>query len=198
MRNHYHINPINLFLIFITITIFFSLNFISCSSSQDFTEKPVGNNIDVIMEGNSLYTDLELLFIYEDTLYTLYSESKVFPIPIKQIEKISVNGYSDRSWIFAVIGLQVIPSILMGVAASSENVDGAWALTGVMLIPAVIEAILFEASTPVEPLFESPLDEKTLILKKYARYPIKLSRENINTIEKFYGITKVKNTTKQE
>jgi hypothetical protein len=174
------------------------LNFISCSGSSDFVNKPIGNNINITMKNIDVYPDQELLFIYEDTLYTLFNNSKVFPIPMTQIEQISVSGYSDRGWLGAIIGLQVVPSILMGAVASSENTN-AWALTGIMLIPAVLEAALFESSTPNAPLFKSPIEEKVTELKKYARYPIEMSREKINALEKFYGvINRIIITKKQE
>lgn len=198
MKNYYYIKTVNISVILIVLTLFFSLSFISCSGSADFTGKPIGNSIDITMKDNMGYTDLELLFIFEDTLYTLNSDSKVFPIPISQIDLMSVSGYSDRSWIFAVIGLQVIPAFLMGAAASSVNTDGAWNITGIMLIPAALEFVLFEVSTPGAPTFKNPLENNIPALKKYARYPIELSREKINIIESFYGIAKVKNITKQE
>jgi hypothetical protein len=198
MKNYNNIKHISLFFVLIILTIIFTLCFISCSGSADFTEKPIGNSIDITMKDRTNYADLELLFIYEDTLYTLYADSKVFPIPVAQIEEISVSGYSDRNWIFAVVGLQVVPPLLMGITASSQGFGGAWGLTGVMLIPAAIEFALFESSTPDVPVFKNPLENNAPALKKYARYPIELSRENINTIEKFYGLTKVRNITKQE
>jgi hypothetical protein len=198
MRNHNYLNFLNIFQILISVTILFSLNFISCAGSPDFVDKPIGNNIDITMKNADLYPDLELLFIYEDTLYTLFSNSKVYPIPMTQIEQISVSGYSDRSWLGAILGLQVVPSILLGVVGSSVD-KGAWVLTGIMLIPAGIEAALFESSTPDAPLFKSPIEEKVPEFKKYARYPIEMSRDNINALEKFYGlINRIIITKKQE
>jgi hypothetical protein len=189
MKNQNCINMKNYYIFSIVFTLVFSCNFISCSGTPDFIDKPVGNKIDLKMANNSEYPDLEFLFVFEDTLYTLYNSSKVFPIPIKSVSQITVNGYSDRNWIMPVLGLQVIPSIAIGIASNTVKGSGVgFILTGLLLIPAAIEVILFETSTPEAPEYKDLTEKNISKIKKYARYPIDLSREQINSIESYYGI----------
>ena len=173
------------------------LNFVSCAESNfnppDFMSEHVGNGIDIILNDKTEHNGLELLFINDDTLYTLKDNSKIIHFNIKDINVITVNGYSDRSWIIGVAAFQVVPAIVMGLAASTINgKEGGGAITAIFLIPAVIEILFFETSTPKSPELKQPDKNNISVLRKYARYPQELTREQINFIENFYerGIRK--------
>jgi hypothetical protein len=191
MKNLIHLPGKYLYFTILFIGLLFSSNFISCNTmfAPDFVDKPVGNEVDIKLTNDSEYTDAELLFISKDTLYSLSMNSAVQLHHIKDVKQIKVNGYSDRSWIFAVLGMQVLPAIVLGVTAESAGSDGGFALSAVLLIPAVAEFILFEASTPKAPLYTKPLENKISSLRKYARYPYELQREQIDALINYYKVS---------
>jgi len=189
MKNQKFFSVSEMRLMLLSIALLFPVLFFSCSSAKDnFVDKPFGNNIDLVLKSTYEYKDVELLYVDQDTLYAVYEEARILPVSLKDISKITVNGYSDRSWIAAVVGFQVVPAILIGVASSSEGSAKGWAIGGLMLLPAALEFSMFESSTPKEPLFQGQIENYVQGLKKYSRYPIDLTRDQINSMEKFYGL----------
>jgi hypothetical protein len=190
-----------LYPLIIIVSILLALNLTSCTQTDftpDFVDKPVGNEIDLTLKDKTEYSDFELLFINEDTLYTLGSDSKIFRIHIKNIEQICVNGYSDRSWMLGVAGLQIAPAIALGIAANSVNKENSgFLLSLLLLVPAAVEIAMFESSTPKAPVYKAPFENRISEIKKYARYPIEMTREQISVIEKFYGLINIRKENKK-
>lgn len=191
MKNEKYSNGKFLYLSLPVLGVLFSVFFISCSTfnTPDFIDRPVGNEVDITLADSSGYTGAEFLFISQDTLYTLSPYSAVRFHHIKDVKQIKINGYSDRSWIFAILGLQVLPALTLGFTAAAAGADGGLALTGILLIPAGIEFALFEASTPKAPVYTKPLENKIPSLRKYARYPYELQREQIDALVNYYKLS---------
>lgn len=98
------------------------------------------------------------------------------------IQSIKINGYVDHSWIAGVVILEVIPAFLMGFASGSvsEGTSFDAAVTGVLLLPAVLTAGLFLSIAKSAPKAEAPMtSEKLHELRKYARYPLGVSESHL-------------------
>lgn len=124
----------------------------------------------------------ELVGVADSLLYVVVHESegasttrmpgRLVGIAPTSVRTIKIRGYSVKSWIPGVIILQVIPAILMGIAASQVEAEGALGVTAVLMVPAGVTALLFGAATPAHPGAEAPLTDDALQrLRKYARYP---------------------------
>ncbi len=91
-------------------------------------------------------------------------------IPARSIAAIEVSGFRNDNWWIGVVLFQVLPSIGLGVAASSADAD-AGVVVGVALIPAFFTTVLFAASGLPTPEFRDPITSQSLDeLRKYARF----------------------------
>lgn len=124
----------------------------------------------------------ELIAVTDSSLYVVISGGVVpFSTPIlgrlvrvdaASISSIEIKGYSDKSWIGGVIAFEVVPALLMGIAAAQVDDGQGLEVTAVLMIPAALTALIFGVVTPPAPGAEAPWPDDALQeLSKYARYP---------------------------
>jgi len=172
----------------ILLIIFIVIISLACSAS--FRQlKPYGDK--ATMRVNSNIRSFELLAIDQTGLLvispddhyerTTSSPAKIYRIPKEQISDIKIEGYSNKNWILPVIIFQVIPAILLIIAASSAGAEMSAAGYAILLGPPALTLILFSSSTPADPAYHNPLDaQKLKDLKKYTRYPQGLSEKQLS------------------
>jgi len=153
----------------------------SCTPPEKLL-KPTGDTASIVLQ-NNLSLEGELLTLVDSTLYVktdfdsdqlnFSNSDEIVSLHISEIQSVKVSGYSNKKWIIPVIALEFIPAILLGIAASSEEVDenfGEVFLT-FSLIP-ITNALFFAFKTPKTPQFKHPFSAKNLFeLKKYTRFP---------------------------
>jgi hypothetical protein len=106
-----------------------------------------------------------------------YSIRNILKIGLNNIKSIEIEGYADMSWVGGVIVLQVIPAILLNIAAISVDEDN-FPATLTFFLPALLTTVFFDESTPPKPSFKMPFTPQMKEdLKVYTRFPQYLTDE---------------------
>ena len=155
------------------------VSLMGCTPQKELL-KPTGDTATVYMRDNPRFVG-ELLAVNDRTLYfyvesglpgsQVPSQERIIGVHVDALNSIKIEGYSNRKWIPALIAFEVIPTVLLDIAAASEDA----AAGGFMLvfsIPTAINAAIFAASTPKTPGIEARISSRELEeLRKYARFP---------------------------
>ncbi len=131
----------------------------------------------------------EILCMQDSSVYFLNAEgrSKVFRVQVGAIQEIRIEGYVNRGWVTPLILFQVLPTVLMTVAASTVDISPAAPLA-IFGLPTLLTFALFEASTPDPPQSTEPFGPESIgPLQKYARFPQGLTAEQFKRLLTFYG-----------
>lgn len=165
------------------------INFYSCTSSEKVTE-PKGDNIQLNLKNGKNY-EAELLMVKDSMMYFIIHELKVEKKTLSNViartnmnnlHAISLESYSDISWLAYVIAVNGIPAIMFSaVALSYDHSEGL-----LTFIPFGVNLLLYIISEPGDVEIQVPItDRKIEELNKYARYPLGLSEEQFNTLLEF-------------
>lgn len=148
------------------------------------------NNIEVEL---AIITDTSIVAIQYHKRYASEQQvGEVIEISFNSIKNIEIMGYSNSGWVLPVILFQVVPAILITIAAMSSSEDNAFIIAP-LLIPAALTTILFATSDEETPSFMGKnLFEEKDKLKAYARYPNGLSTENFIRFLSLHHQTKTK------
>ena len=170
------------------------ITFMSCAS-QTLLLNPTGDTASVTLLNQTVHIG-ELLAINDTTIYikiisndyisttTTAINPRIASISIGSIKSIEIKGYSNTQWKTGLILFEVIPSILMGIAAHSYSDDNnPFLIAGVLSIPTLLNLALFKYSTPEPPRLDHPIESTHLEkLKKYARFPQGLSMPQLKQL----------------
>jgi hypothetical protein len=147
----------------------------------------MGDNASVVLRNHSEFigeivavSDSTVLFNTQPELQSPQGsfQQRFVVVQVDDLESITIKGYSNRKWTGAVIGFEVVPAILLGLAAGIADSDITGEVFLISAIPPLLNFIAFEASTPKPPKFEYPITaERLKDLKKYARFPQGLTTE---------------------
>ncbi len=152
---------------------------------------PWGDTVTVTTQETSSFT-AELLLVSDTTLY-FYAEDypptqRIFGVPVDAIESIEVEGYVNKNWIAAVVAFEVVPAILLGIAAAQVEDSGAGGVFAVSMVPAALTTLAFATSTGKAPGASAPLSSRAVEeLRKYARFPLGLLPEQFENLLRGHG-----------
>jgi len=173
----------------------------SCST-VNLTPKPSGDMAIIKTKTGKTYEG-EFLFTKENNIYLFLkksldknrsSPSKIIAkASISEIKSFKIEGYSNKKWIKSVLLFEVIPAVLLTIAASSVDSENFGSALAIFSLPAIITTSLYLISSP-SPLH---LTEREVLYKlkefsKYARFPQGLNDDQLDSFMKIYGITEIK------
>ena len=172
----------------------------SCSP-VNLTPKPSGDIATIKMKTGKIHEG-EFLFTKENNIYLFlekslddkrFSTSKIIAkANISEITSFKIEGYSNKKWILPVVLFEVIPALLLTIAASSAEANSG-AVLAISSLPAIITTSLYLISTPSPPhLTEREMLYKLKEFSKYARFPQGLNDDQLDSFMKIYGITEIK------
>jgi hypothetical protein len=165
-------------------------------TGQMFVLNPEGDQAKITLSGD-FDIMAELLAVNDSILYVniIYGgkaigvspEESLVGLELDGVSQITVQGYTNKRWILPWVGLQVVPPILLGFAASSVSEDGL-AVWGFFSIPAVISGIFMGRGSSKKPEISNTFTpEKISELKKYTRYPLGLNDGQLRKIAESHG-----------
>lgn len=155
----------------------FSFIAITPCTAQTRLLKPAGDSATVLMLDQRGFVG-EVLAVSDTTIYFNIKSGlpdvqvpSIIGIHVNALAFIEIKGYSNKKWIPALIAFEVIPTLLLGIAAASVDAEASQIMLMVS-IPTVINLAIFAASTPPAPRFGHPFSSEHLEeLKKFARFP---------------------------
>jgi len=153
--------------------------------------KSTGDPAHILLQDEQLLKG-ELLAVSDSALYIYVQPASshrqnvsgggIFQVNLGDLKSVKVKGYSNKKWIGAVLVFQVVPIILLGIAASSEDADAGSGMA-ILSLPVLLTTLLFVASTPPEPGARSPVSPAELEkLRKYARFPQGLTPSQLEVL----------------
>ncbi len=178
------------FMILLCSTVMFVL--INCSSPRYIvSEKGDKANVELI-DGRCFSSEIVLISDTAIFFLELPEDTANFPVLFyvnnKDLKSISIKGYNGSGWVAPVLTLQVLPAVLMAIAASSvkDNNYGGFNSVGIgvlFAIPAAVTALIFASTEGDTPHWDDsmPLDE-IKNLKIYSRYPKGLSMKQMELL----------------
>ncbi|MFH5831734.1 hypothetical protein [Halalkalibaculum sp. DA384] len=171
-------NKLRSYLFFIIPLIFWG-----CTGSL-FTIAPEGDHANISLMQNPPFT-AELLAIDSpnNLLYVKLKNqdsqkenshvNEIIGVDLDIIQSITIQDYNNKEWVLPWVTLQVIPTILFGIAAAQAEAAGAVA---VFVLPTTISGLLLASSSPKAPRITSGFTSSTLKeLNKYTRFPLGLN-----------------------
>lgn len=156
---------------------------------------PMGDNIEIHLADNNLIRG-ELLMVSDSEIFVVVAphlictpENAVYElhiVPVHQIQKLTIKGYSNREWRANIVIFELIPAILLGLAAASADLENPMAVTGMASIPTLFSFALLAGGTPPEPGADYPITNDQLNgIRKYAHFPYELE---INELERYLSL----------
>jgi len=161
---------------------------------------PTGDDTEVRLTDNNLIRG-ELLMVSDSEIFVvvapppkLTSESAVYElhiVPVNQIQKLTIKGYSNRKWGASIVAFELVPAILLGLAAASADAENPMAVTGIVSIPTLFSFVLLAAGTPPEPGIDHPITRDQLNgIRKYAHFPQELTAEELELFASQHNFSK--------
>ena len=152
---------------------------ITLCAAQNQLLKPGGDTATILMLDQREFVG-EVLAVSDTTIYfniesglpdvQVPTVGRIIGVHVNALAFIEIKGYSNRQWIPALIAFEVIPTLLLGLAAASVDAEASEIML-IVSIPTVINLAIFAASTPAPPRFERPFTpEKLEELRKFARF----------------------------
>lgn len=165
-------------------------------TSQMFVLKPEGDQAKISLSGD-IDIRAELLAVNDSILYVkiisggepigVSPEESFIGFELDGVSHISVQGYTNKRWILPWVVFQVIPPILLGIAASTVSADGL-AVWGITSIPAVVSGVTMGRGSSKNPVISNEFTPyKISELKKYTRYPLGLNDGQLRKIAESHG-----------
>lgn len=177
------------------VFIFALLFFTACASQNTLSVKATGDTAEIVMMRNNAKFIVELLAVQDNSLLFNHSTSneKIVSANLDDLQRITIKGYTNRKWIIPLVLFEVVPAVLLGVAASQAGVDNPGGVFLISLIPAMINYFVFEISTPNQPKFNNPFSTSDLrTLKKYARFPQGLTPDQLDQLLRINNQTRIR------
>jgi len=179
----------------ILVLMVFQICLTGCTG-QMFVLKPEGDRA-IISTKDGIDFTAELLAVNEDVLYVniisgnhtlgIAHDEILIGFELDNIRDIRIQGYRNNQWVAPWVVFQVIPPILLGIAASMETAD-AVAVWAVFSIPALISGTTLGFGGTKNPAFSNDFTPyKISELKKYVRYPMGLNEGQLNIIAESHG-----------
>lgn len=166
-----------------------------CTGSM-FVLTPHGERARIVLS-NEVVLKAELLCLQEDALVVVVSsggealslgeKEKIVGLPFSRIHAVSIEGYSNRRWVVPWIAFEVVPSLLLTVAAAS--VEGTNVMQGGMILGAfaALNGLVLYVSTPKPPeVTEFDQPEGLERLNLYTRFPQGLTPAELQQIMEKY------------
>lgn len=120
--------------------------------------------------------------IKEENIRFMSQVEKYYSIMYKDIKSISIAGFDGKGWGTSIWLFQVVPAGLLAVAAASVETNGLIVLF-ISSIPAILTSLFYSASDGETPQWNNKEDQSKIHdLSIYARYPDKLSRNEIMSL----------------
>jgi hypothetical protein len=149
--------------------------------------KPTGDTAEIKTKSNRIYTG-ELLTVTEDSVLAFIKSGQkdisgvVYNFPKDNIQYIKIEDYINYKWQGAILGFEVVPILLLFVAATAAEVDSPGGLA-ILFVPVLLNYIGFAASTPDPPGVVDPFQSEQLVaLRKYSRFPQGLNDRQLKSI----------------
>lgn len=136
--------------------------------------KPRGETIEIQTEqqaygGEFLFGDASAVFLLD--------ASGILSVPLTEIRSLKVLGVSNRSWTLPVVLTQIVPALLLGLAAGMADADAASVTAGAS-VPGLVSGLFLALSTPAIPTLKGGVTYEALKgFQKYARFPYTPSTE---------------------
>jgi hypothetical protein len=137
--------------------------------------------------------EAELLCIADSCLYVIpaagacakYSltSGSVYALPYRDLQGTEVENIANNDWTYGILLMEVVPAILMGAAAASYGEGESFLpVTGALLIPAALNALLFAGGTAETPAVNGAASPDAYReLRRYARFPQGLTPSQLQT-----------------
>ena len=169
-----------------------SIHFISCyPNNRDF--RPNGDVVEINTVNDNTYTG-ELLTVDDGSMLLLiesgeissrkekYQVPKIYRFPKDKIQYLEVENYINKGWQGSILTYEVLPVVLLIIAASAANADSP-EVVAVLLLPALINYGIFAAATEDPPGVVAPFEtDKFIALRKYSRFPQGLTDRQLNAL----------------
>lgn len=160
----------------------------SCASQMS-SLSPTGDKAEITLTNGKTHTG-ELIAVTDSLLYLFFqpdpskSASKRFKglygVETSNVQRIMIHGYSNKRWVAGVLLFEVVPTVLIAIAASAAGADPAGVLF-LLSLPVAVNVAIFSASTPSAPEFEGKL-VTSLEIRKYARFPQGLNSNQLESL----------------
>ena len=191
----------NIILPIVSIVIVSGLN--SCAP-QIRSLQPNGDTAQIILKDKREFVG-ELLAISDSTVLadlqpgskdrSDLSKRRITEIHFDDLQSIRINDYSNTKWKQAIILFEVIPTILMGIAAGSEDTEPLQVMA-ILSIPTFLSLAILASSTPAPPGITAPHStDQFMDMKKYSRFPQGLTGAQLDkllTVKKQSKVSQIK------
>ena len=176
--------------IFFLMGIVFILFFVGCAPKINYLS-PKGDNTEVQLTDNSIVkgellmvSDSEICVVVGSPIKSITKNVKyeLHIIPVQRIQKLKIKGYSNKKWIGSTVAFQLVPVLLLGLAAGSVNPDNTLGVMGISSVPALLSLGFLAAGTPPDPGIKYPITSDQLnSIRKYAHFPQGLTANELET-----------------
>ncbi len=157
---------------------------------------PTGDIAEIKTKGNKLYTG-ELLMVDEEAIIMQIKSGQknrtegIYKFPRDEIQYIKIEDYVNNKWQGAILGFEVLPIVLLFVAASAADAEPGG--LAILFVPVLINYAIFAASTPSPPGVEDPFPTEQLVdLRKYSRFPQGLNEKQLKSFLSIHNQDKIK------
>jgi len=168
--------------LFLALGLSTALTLPSCSTGITLLNAG-GDVMTVTMQSNISYTG-ELLAVEDTALACMLDQGSIggmqtkqgpkrfVRLPYQQIDRLVIEGYSNRAWILPVVLFEVVPGILFAAEVATNAHAVSEPIIALTAIPLTITIAGFAATTPPKPAAEQPFTpDVRRELQKYARFP---------------------------
>ncbi len=168
-----------------------SILLFNCSSPK-YTVSAIGDKAKVELKDGSEFSGEIVLICDTSIIFSVASEDpETAPVLIytlnKDIKHISVQGYSGSEWIAPVLIFQVLPAVLLAIAAGSEGMNGV-GIGVIFALPAAITTLIFASTEGKTPQWDDSMPQNGIKnLRIFSRYPLYLSRNQMELLLKMYN-----------
>jgi len=174
------------------------LLFVAGCVGEQFMLKPEGDEATITLKQGQVFEGRLLAINTEErALYTELTSGgekigvnegeKIVGLPLDSLQSVTIQHYVNKSWVFPWVFSQVIPPILLGIAASREGASGGGVFL-VSLIPAFASGLILVFSEPDPPQIQSEFSsDKIENLNLYTRFPLGLNPDQLHRIASLHG-----------
>jgi hypothetical protein len=116
---------------------------------------------------------------------------EIYNFPKDNIQYIKIEDYVNYKWQGAIFAYEVVPILLLFVAASAADAESPGSLA-ILFVPALLNFLGFAASTPDPPGVVDPFQSEQLFeLKKYSRFPQGLNDGQLKSLLSIHNQDKI-------
>ncbi len=139
----------------------------------------------ISVEGELFYIDSNSVYLFKENSSNnkLSSDFKIkgnlYHIKLSEIVIMNLPYFSNDEWVEKVVYLQVVPAVLLGVAAGlhTENPSTGAMISIVMLSPAAITSLFFISSEPDPEIDKNSSMSEINDYRKYSRFPYTMNED---------------------